>query len=143
MIVVDASLAVKWYLAEADSGGALMILASNRQKIACPDLVVIEVAAAFVRRANMNKAEVPDMDHFLTKWAQLLDEGGLELIQTTSKRMRAAATLAMSLGHPLKDCIYLALAIELDCDFITCDGRFAAKAAELFPRTKMLQDFAV
>jgi predicted nucleic acid-binding protein len=48
--------------------------------------------------------------------------------------------LAQTLGHTLKDCLYLALARELDCDFLTCDARFVAKAALLSPRARLLED---
>jgi predicted nucleic acid-binding protein len=138
MIVVDASLAVKWYLSESGSDEAERLLAENLEDIVCPDLIAIEVGAALVRRANMSKAAVADMETAIDKWAKLLAEGGVKLISTVPERMRAAALIAISLGHPLKDCLYLALAIELDCDFVTCDARFAAKVVTLFPRTREL-----
>jgi predicted nucleic acid-binding protein len=44
----------------------------------------------------------------------------------------------MNLGHPLKDCIYLALAMEMSCDLITCDARFAEKAKGAWARVRVL-----
>ena len=86
----------------------------------------------------MFKAEAADMDDALDKWTKLLTERAIKLFRLSPARMRDAAILAQSLGHPLKDCIYLGLARELDCDFITCDTRFAAKAALIYPRTRTL-----
>jgi predicted nucleic acid-binding protein len=142
MIVVDASLAVKWFVAESDSVLARRVLGTWAGRMAAPDLIAVEVGSALVRQANSDKATAAYSSASLDKWVKLLGEPTIVLCRVSPENLRHAATLAMSLGHPLKDCLYLALAIELDCDFITCDGRFAAKAAELFPRTKMLQEFS-
>jgi predicted nucleic acid-binding protein len=138
MIVVDASLAVKWLLTESGSDAARDVLARNAGRLAAPDLVVIEVAATFVRTANVAKTEASDMELALDSWVKLVDGSALQLFRATSVQIRDAALLAQTLGHPLKDCIYLALARKLDCDFLTCDARFVAKAAMLFPRARLL-----
>lgn len=52
--------------------------------------------------------------------------------------MKQAALLALDLGHPFKDSIYLALAVDLGCDLVTCDARFAKRAKEVWPRVRML-----
>jgi predicted nucleic acid-binding protein len=138
MIVVDASLAVKWFLSEVGSDAALAFFFEHEGSMASPDLILIEVAATFVRRANMFKAEAADMDDALDKWTKLLTERGIKLFRVSPASMRDAAFLAQTLGHPLKDCIYLGLARELDCDFVTCDARFAAKASLIYSRTRTL-----
>ena len=61
MIVVDASLAVKWFLTEAGSDAASAVLAMRARSLAAPDLIIVEVAAALVRRANMDKREADEM----------------------------------------------------------------------------------
>ena len=50
MIVVDASVATKWFLPEPDSEDALGVLTSGL-KLVGPTLAKYEVAAAFYRRA--------------------------------------------------------------------------------------------
>jgi predicted nucleic acid-binding protein len=52
-----------------------------------------------------------------------------------------AAGIALRLGHPLADCLYLALAIELDCDLATCDAKFQARASSAYPRVQLLSEF--
>jgi predicted nucleic acid-binding protein len=138
MIVVDASLAVKWFLVETDSQDANRLLSDFAGQIAAPDLISIEVASALVRRANSNKAEASDMSVLLDKWADLLIQSAIKLYAGSPDRTRVAARLAVAMGHPLKDCLYLSLAQELNCDFITCDARFAAKAVQVHPRTRTL-----
>ena len=49
-----------------------------------------------------------------------------------------AANLAIDIGHPLKDCIYLALAMELGCPLVTCDTKFATKAHEVYAGVQVL-----
>ncbi len=138
MIVVDASLAVKWFLVEVDSLDANRFLSDFAGQIVAPDLINIEVASAFVRRANSNKAEASDMAVLLDKWAILLMQPAIKLYAGSPLRTREAARIAVAMGHPLKDCLYLSLAQELGCDFITCDARFAAKAVQIYPRTRTL-----
>ena len=53
--------------------------------------------------------------------------------------MRAAADLAMRLGHPLKDCIYLVLADRLGCTVVTADARFRDRVADP-ARVELLAD---
>ena len=137
-MVIDASLAVKWYRPEADSEAAHTFYAMHGCGLAAPDLIAVEVAGALVRCANADKSMMSVMNEVIDEWSTLLAGPSITLYRTTPERMRDAARLAISLGHPLKDCIYLALARELSCDFVTCDVRFAAKAALIYPRARTL-----
>jgi predicted nucleic acid-binding protein len=141
MIVVDASLAVKWFLTESDSGVAQQLFVDFFERMAAPDLIVIEVASSLVRHANSNRVDASLMDAALDDWAAMLIETVIRLDRGTPEKIRDAGRLAMTLGHPLKDCLYLALAIKIGCDFVTCDARFASKAALVYPRTMLLHQF--
>jgi predicted nucleic acid-binding protein len=61
------------------------------------------------------------------------------LVRTANADLLRATNLAIDLGHPLKDCIYLALAMELGCDLVTADARFAAKAREVWAGVRVLE----
>lgn len=141
MIVVDASLVAKWFLPEADSELAGAFLVSYAHKLIAPDLIAIEVAAALVRRANENKALMSYVDASLDDWRQMLTDDEVMLFRSTAVSIRESARLATTLGHAMKDSIYLQLAREHDCDFVTCDAKFAAKATVVFPRVKLLGEF--
>ena len=138
MIVIDASLAVKWFLEEPESDAARQKLADNLGQITVPDLFVIEVTAALVRNANIHKRTYPAMRAHIADFAALLAGNELQQVRPTPPQVAKAATLALDLGHPLKDCIYLALAVELGCDLVTCDARFAAKAKGVWDRVRVL-----
>ena len=64
--------------------------------------------------------------------ARLLETSTLETRGTRHLLGRATA-LAVSLGHPAYDCLYLALAREMDLPFVTADGRLVRKLAGMAP----------
>jgi predicted nucleic acid-binding protein len=140
--VVDASLAAKWILRETDSPAALAVLADERRRFAAPDVIFVEVAGACVRRANMDKAVQADAIHALDEWATIWSDHMIAGYAITPGRLLEAADLAVRLGAPLKDCLYLALAQELDCDLLTCDVRFRDKALGISARVKLLSEIS-
>ena len=141
MIVVDASLATKWFVGEHDQDLAITFLDDFDRAICAPDLLLTEVGGAIVRRANSDKGFVDDARLALDRMMLFWDHGGIVLQRLTSERVARAAKVALELGHPLADCVYLTLAIELDYDLATCDAKFHAKAAPRYPRTRMLADY--
>jgi predicted nucleic acid-binding protein len=138
VIVIDASLAVKWYLDEAWADEAEALLIEYEGDIVVPDIFISEVIGALVRRANMAKAMRSDSATATARFQALFDTGSITAIRSPPPAVVRAATLALDLGHPLKDCLYLALAMELECDLITCDERFAAKAKEVWDHVRVL-----
>jgi predicted nucleic acid-binding protein len=138
--VVDASLAAKWILRETDSPAALALLADEGRSFAAPDLIFVEVAGACVRRANMDKAVQADAIHALDEWATIWSDQTIAGYAVTPRRLLDAAELAVRLCTPLKDCLYLALAQELDCELLTCDLRFRDKALGVSGQVKLLSE---
>lgn len=140
MIIVDASLAVKWFLDEPLSSAAGEILARHAGNIIVPDIMLVEVSGALVRNANVVKSSHANILVALNRLETLFADGDIAARRTSSLEMRRCADLAIDLGHPLKDCIYLALAMELECDLVTCDTKFAAKAQGVWDRVLVLGD---
>jgi predicted nucleic acid-binding protein len=131
MIVVDASLGVKWFLDEAGSDEAIAVLVEHRSQIIAPDLFGIEVAAALVREINAQRDEDARYGWELARLVALFESDAVELRRVQPKLIANATDFAIEIGHPLKDCIYLALAVAAGCELFTCDAKFAAKAARL------------
>ena len=138
MIVVDASLIVKLFRDEPHSDLAEQLYVEHRGELAAPDLLAVEVAAALVRNANMFKPSRPFIEASLAEWGVVLHDATIALHRVNAQSLADAARLAIDLGHPLKDCIYLALAMELKCDLVTCDARFAAKVRGVWPGVRVL-----
>ena len=103
MIVIDASLAVKWFVDEAGSQAAIAVFSEHIGSISVPDLFGIEVAAALVRKANVHKEKAAALRASVDDLASLLVVGTMTVISTSPRQLAAAANLAIDLGHPLKD----------------------------------------
>lgn len=118
--VIDASIAVKWVIEEEGTTPSLAL--RKRGKLIAPELLVAECANILwkkVQRRELSKDEA----HVA---ARLLEGAELELLPTRSL-LETAMGLAIELGHPAYDCVYLALAIDKDCPFVTADERFLRK----------------
>ena len=68
MIVVDASLAVKWLVLEPDADRAYSFLQSRSGELAAPELLLSEVSGAIVRRANMRELTRGQATEMLDAW---------------------------------------------------------------------------
>ncbi len=138
MIVADASLAVKWYADEKYSEIAENWLAENAAEIIVPDIFANEVIGALVRHANIDKALREDSEVSIARFTALFDDGWITAHRLPMSQVASAAQTAMTIGHPLKDCLYLALAMERGCDLVTCDAKFAGKARKVWERVRVL-----
>lgn len=122
-LVIDASIAVKWVVEEDGTAAALIL--RQHAKLIAPDLLVAECANIFwkkVQRGELIKAEA-----FLA--ARLLQAAEIELLPSRSL-LEAATQIAVELDHPAYDCLYLALAAQRGCQFVTADERFVRKLGE-------------
>ena len=138
MIVLDASVAVKWYARESFTSDALDLLQDLHGNIAVPDIFLSEVIGALVRNANIEKTLRNASIASISRFASLFANKWVHAERTDPRKMEQASRLALDLGHPLKDCIYLALAMELRCDLVTADARFAEKAKEAWAGVRVL-----
>jgi predicted nucleic acid-binding protein len=118
-IVVDASVALKWLIAEEHS--ALAEGLRGRQMIA-PSLLLIECGNALLRRAR--SGDIP-ADSVLGK-VGALRVAPVRLVPA-ERHLEAAIRLATQLRHSLYDCLYLALALGERVQLITADQRFAGR----------------
>ena len=109
-MVIDASVAVKWFLPEQDSENALL-LAANHQ-LRAPPLLMAEVGNAIWKKLRHGEL-IEKLDAF----ARHADLGQVvEIVEgRTSELAVRALELALMLDHAIYDCVYLALA-EADDD---------------------------
>src|SRR5580704_2975405 len=116
MIVVDASVAAKWFLPEIGSAAAVELQEGPDQLIA-PDLIRMEVAGSITRRVRAEKNEerlAPEAAlGRCAKWFRLLDQAAIALIPEADL-LQEAVNLSVEIKHTLADCMYLAAARGLN-----------------------------
>jgi predicted nucleic acid-binding protein len=132
MIVVDASIAAKWYLNEPGSDQAAAFLTSEALLIA-PSLIRIEVNGAILRRYREGKLSLERAREACELWDADLAAGTLRLVPDETLIVPARA-IAFQIRHAIQDCLYLAAAVEADrVRLVTADPTFHARAAPAFP----------
>ena len=119
-VVVDASVAIKWFIPEHDSAEAVRLLESGVSFLA-PDLIGPEIANTLWKKARRAEISAGDVTASLTAFEKLNVE-----IYPSAILLPAALELAMNLDRSVYDCLYLSLAIARDCTVVTADQKFAA-----------------
>lgn len=135
-LVVDASVAAKWFLEEPDSAIAETYLASDASLLA-PQLIHQEVAGAILRAYRTGRLGRPEAEAALRALGRMLASSAIGLFPNEGMQARAEA-IALDLKHPLPDCLYLALAQREGAELITADAVFAQRAAPGFPFVRLL-----
>jgi predicted nucleic acid-binding protein len=131
MIVVDASIAAKWYLNEPGSEDAAALLTSPSVLIA-PALVRIEVTGAIVRRYREGKLSLERAREACDLWEADLASGALRLLSDEGL-IALARGIAFQIRHAIQDCLYLAAAVETGSSrLVTADPTFHARATPVF-----------
>jgi predicted nucleic acid-binding protein len=132
MIVVDASIAAKWYLHEAGSTEAAALLTSTSALIA-PALIHIEVTGAILRRYREGKLSLERANEACDLWDAALAGGVLRLVPDDTL-IASARVIAFQIRHAIQDCLYLAAAVEAgSARLVTADPTFHARAMSAFP----------
>jgi predicted nucleic acid-binding protein len=138
MIVVDASVIVKWFIPETGNAAARALLATADTLIA-PELARVEVASALIRKGIRQQLTGADVESTLRAWLRALADGQIFLLPNADD-IEAAAKLAQELQHPLPDCLYLAAAERLGVALITADRDFARRAARRSNLVQILEE---
>ena len=121
-VVVDASVAVQWFAREPGSEGSSTLLEGARPLLA-PDLMPLEVAGALLKKSRQGELAVAEVSAAITR---LLDAH--ILFASTLGLLLPATRLAVETGHPIYDCVYLALAVERAAALATADARLGRTA---------------
>lgn len=117
-LVVDASIAVKWLVHESDSAIALQLTDAAVPLIA-PSLVLVEIANALWKRTARGEISAETMDLALERTTRYF-----AALVAIDDLVEPAARIAHALGHPVYDCLYLALAARERTIVVTADRRF-------------------
>jgi predicted nucleic acid-binding protein len=116
-IVVDASVAAKWFLNETHSPAAVRLVGEH--DLLAPDLLLPELAQVIWKR---------------TRRGELTGEQGIAILRQLNRApltihssallIEIALEIALALARTVYDCLYLTLAIQQRCRLVTADRRF-------------------
>lgn len=120
-LIVDASVACKWFF-EEDFSSEARRLAESDVVFSAPDIVLVECANAAWRRVSREtipKAQAQAFLRALPRW--------FESLVPSVQLHEAAFEMACALHHPVYDCLYLSLARNWETRLVTADLAFVER----------------
>lgn len=135
MIVVDASVALKWLHKEKDSNRARQLLALQREgefDISVLDFLFLEVANAIVTKSAIKRIGLANSLRKLWRMELLVHHAEKDMVFT-------AALEAKTYGTSVYDMMYAYLAKTLGVTLVTADEQFVRKTK--FSHVLLLRDY--
>jgi len=116
-LVVDASVAIKWFLPEIHGEAALRLL-EGQYALRVPDLIFSEFGNVLWKR--FRKGQISRKEAIVTTEALL----ALPLqVESSQSLIPAALEIACSAHRTVYDSLYLAVAIAHQCRVVTADSK--------------------
>lgn len=134
-LVIDASIAIKWVVAESGTDAALSL---RRERLFAPDLLIAECANILWKKVA--RREMAEIEALMA--ARLLERADVQL-QSMRPLLEPALRLAVALNHPAYDCMYLALAELIDGELVTADRALHQKWLRAYPAKNRVRLLAV
>ena len=134
MAVIDASVAVKWFVPHKLTSNAEDAL---RWRLSAPALILPEIANAlwkYVRAGVMDRTTAADA-------LSEIDFAYFGVVPLDEKIVTDAFGLATDLGHPVYDCVYLALGRKLGWPVLTDDRKLVDAGRRATIDVIALEDF--
>lgn len=135
-IVLDASIAVKWFHEEDDTLQAEQLeerIARGEIRAVVPPLFFYEVANALTLKAGFDIQDVVEA-------LRVLDALPLQVVDIPQTLLEDAVLIAREYHLSVYDAIYVALAIATDAPLVTTDRKLAAQMS--VPIVTLLGDVA-
>jgi len=135
-LVVDTSVAIKWLVEEDLHEEARHLLAGDDLFFA-PDFLAIEMA-----NVAWKKVQRREIDAAQAREIALSHQDGEPTLVPSTPLIERAIQIALALGHPVYDCLYLACAESVEGKLITADERLC-RAVEGSAYGALVQPLAV
>jgi predicted nucleic acid-binding protein len=120
--VVDASVAIKWFVAEPESPSAERLLDFGG-RLAAPRMLMNEIASGLWKNYFRNRISREIALASLTQAEKIIESWHVD-----AALLPAAMKLALDLPHHVYDCIYLVLARELGTCCVSADQKLLSIA---------------
>jgi predicted nucleic acid-binding protein len=123
-LVIDASIAAKWYLPESDSAAAEKLVELDAEFHA-PNFLETQFASIFWKHCVAQKTTIDVWRIARVQLKKIIPAWHLD-----ERLHEQSLELAIAHKHHVFDCIYLALAIQIDGMAVTSDKQFLARFAK-------------
>jgi predicted nucleic acid-binding protein len=124
-VVIDASIAVQWFVPEPGSADSARLLQSTAVFLA-PDFMPVEATNAWWKKSRRGEMSASQVEQAIARLLAV----GIELVPSAAL-LRRAARFALDLEQAVYDCVYLALAAQRHARLATADGRLRRSAEGL------------
>ncbi len=137
MIVLDASVVIKWFIPETDSDKAAQFI--ENYTLNAPHILDMEVKGGLLRAYRQRRQTHAQAEMALTLWR----DGHGQSFQFASQLAleEQAIYLSLQIKHTFYDCFYLALAQSHDIPLITADAVFHDRARQAYDNVHMLNAY--
>lgn len=113
--IVDASVAIKWFVPEAHELAALRVL-EQRAELHAPDLIYAEMGNILWKKWYRGEIDKEDITYLIG------DFKAVRLtVHKTEELMENAWKIAQHYKRSFYDSLYVALAVRIDCRMVTAD----------------------
>ena len=137
ILVVDASVATKWFVRENLHEQALLLLSDHADDLQAPDFILTEVTNIAWKKVLRNEISQEQARVIPTEL-----RGYILSFHPSADLVDGALEIALSLHHPVHDCLYIACAEAIGGVLITADKRLhkAIEDTEFAPLVRYLGD---
>ncbi|MGA2606967.1 MAG: type II toxin-antitoxin system VapC family toxin [Terriglobia bacterium] len=136
-LVVDASVAVKWLVKESDTDKAEALLESCRlgkYDPVAPELLVAEVGSVLSKRVRQGSMKASQAEFQFDRFNRIRP-----VLKPLLDLAGRAFKLALVHQHSVYDCLYVALALEAQCELVTADEKLFRTFSPSYPNVKLLR----
>lgn len=131
VLVVDSSVAVKWFVVEPYSSEARQILDAYQNRLLsflAPDLINAEFGNIIWKKQIFQGLDASDAQDILDKFQQLQFT-----VTPTAELLEDAYKVAVTYHRTVYDALYLALSVRENCQFVTADEKLVNAVKSSFP----------
>ena len=129
--VIDSSVAFKWVIPEQDTDKAIRLRDDFRRavlELVTPDVFPIELAHGLTRAERQGRIAVSDAATF---WIDVMKTAPLFMASIPLTPRAIEISSQMRVG--VYDCLYVALAEQEKCEFVTADDKLVKNLQPHFP----------
>jgi predicted nucleic acid-binding protein len=123
ILVIDANVAIKWFVTESLHAEARRLLGGG-DDLHAPDFLVVELANVAWKKAKRQEITRQQAEQISTACLE-----GVPVLHASSALVERATRIALDLDHPVYDCIYIACAEAVGGVLVTADEKMM-RAAE-------------